>query len=240
MIRIALCGYGQMGKLLAQQIQKSQEAQLIMIIDRSNRQDIYHLQDPLDLLLDFSHPDNLEHLLPYVKETRCAFLSGTTGMSEQQMAQIKELGEVTRVMHAANYGLGIAIFLRILKTIMPLLEESFDVEVLEMHHHQKQDAPSGTALLLLEALDPDHRYQKVYGRYGNQTKRGKEIGIHALRGGSVAGEHSVLFLGEEEKLEIKHTALSRQVFVNGALHAARWLIAQDRGYYTMEDLVGGS
>lgn len=239
MKRVALCGYGRMGKLIHELIKQEDDMEVVMIVDDSNEKDLYQLEKPVDLIIDFSHPDNVAMLSAYVKKTGCALLSGTTGLQAEQMEAFVQLGKESRVMYSANYSLGIAVFVELLKQITPVLEKSFDMEILETHHNQKQDAPSGTAKLLLSAMDPEHHYQEIDGRSGMVGKRGKEIGVHALRGGSVAGEHTVLYLGDDEKLEIKHTAISRQIFVNGAVHAAKWLMKQPSGFYSMEDMVKG-
>lgn len=237
MIRVALSGYGKMGKLIEATMQETGDFQIVMVVDQSNVKDLYRLSEPVDLIVDFSHPDHFDVLVDYVKQHKCALLSGTTGYDPTQLSQLQELGKVAPIMHSANYSLGIAVFVQLLKTMTPVLEEDFDMEIVETHHNQKQDAPSGTAKLLLSAMDPDHQYEEVDGRSGMVGKRGKEIGVHAIRGGSIAGEHTVFYLGNDEKLEIKHTAISRQIFVNGAVKAAKWLTTQPNGFYTMEDMV---
>lgn len=240
MIRIILCGYGRMGKLIQKTIEEREDMEIVMIVDESNQKDLYSLEKPADLLMDFSNPSSFPLLYSYVKQTHCALLSGTTGYREEQLAQLQELSTLAPIMHAANYSLGVAIFQQVLKQITPLLNEEFDMEIVEAHHNQKVDAPSGTAKLLLDAMDPNHEFREVNGRNGNCGKRGKEIGVHAIRGGTVAGEHTVMFLGNDEKLEIKHTATSRQIFVNGAITAANWIVKQNAGYYDMQDLVKDS
>lgn len=237
MIRVVLCGYGRMGKLIEESIKATDDMEMAMIVDETNQKDLYRLDQPIDLLIDFSNPSSLPFVSKFVQESKCALLIGTTGYDEQQLAQIKELAQCVPVMHSSNYSLGVAVFQQVLKEITPLLEADFDMEIIEAHHNQKVDAPSGTAKLLLEAMDPKHHYQEVHGRVGNVGKRKKEIGIHAIRGGTVAGEHTVLFLGNDEQLEIKHTATSRQIFVNGAIHAAKWIVLQPHGLYTMHDIV---
>lgn len=239
MKRIILCGYGRMGKLIQKTIQERSDMQIVMVVDESNQLDLYSLDKPADLVIDFSSPASLPMLYEYIANTHCALLSGTTGYDEQQLIKLQELSKLAPIMHAANYSLGIAVFQQVLKQITPFLCEDFDMEIVEAHHNQKVDAPSGTAKMLLEAMDPKHEREEVHGRNGICGKRGKEIGVHAIRGGSVAGEHTVMFLGNDEKLEIKHTASSRQIFVNGAIAAAKWLMQQSAGYYDMQDFVGG-
>lgn len=239
MKRVILCGYGRMGKAIEKVIQASPSMELLMVVDRQNQHELSSLCERADIVIDFSSPSSLGMLKDYVLENRCAFLSGTTGYCEQEEALLKKMSCYVPVMYSANYSLGIAVMEQMLRFITPILECDYDMEIVEAHHNQKVDAPSGTAKLLLEAMDPDHRYCDVYGRAGNCGKRGHEIGVHAIRGGSVAGEHRVMYLGDDETLEIKHTANSRKIFVNGALHAASWLLHQKQGYYTMQDMVGG-
>ena len=146
------------------------------------------------------------------------------------------------MLHSANYSVGVAVFRRALEAVSDVLKPDFDIEIMETHHNQKVDAPSGTAKLLLEAIDPNHEYTPVYGRQGICGKRGgKEIGVHALRGGTEAGTHTVSFFGPDEVFEITHRASSRQIFVNGALHAARKLCRMPKGRYELSDILfGGS
>ncbi len=139
------------------------------------------------------------------------------------------------MLWSANYSLGVAVLARALQVIAPVLGPDFDIEITETHHSQKADAPSGTAKLLLEAVDPQHRLRPVYGREGNCGRREKdEVGIHALRGGTVAGTHTVHFFGPDEELELTHRAASRQIFVNGALHIARLLPGRPKGVYDLQ------
>lgn len=237
MIHVVLCGYGQMGRLLQKSISRCYDMELVMIVNQYNEYELYQLKQPIDLFIDFSHPDNLNMIHRYISYSNCALLSGTTGFSKAQMKQIKGLGRSARVMHAVNFSLGTALMLRMLRQITPILCEDFDMEIVEWHHNQKQDAPSGTANMMLAAMDPYKEYHTVIARKGMIGKRGKEIGIHSIRGGTGAGEHSALYLGNDEKLEIKHTAISRQIFVNGAIKAAYWLLNQANGFYTLDQMI---
>ena len=169
-----------------------------------------------------------------------AFLSGTTGCTEADMAVFTELGQYAPVIHSANYSVGVAVLRRVLEQISDVLKPDFDIEIVETHHNQKADAPSGTAKLLLDAIDPDHELTPVYGRQGICGKRdGKEIGVHAIRGGTVAGTHTVSFFGVDEELSFTHRASSRQIFVNGALHMARKLCRLQPGRYQLQDILFG-
>lgn len=193
--------------------------------------------DQIDVILDFSHPDNLDWIYDEIKGKPIALVEGTTALSSEQKRKMDDLSKSNPVFYASNYSFGIALFHKILKEISPLLKDTFDIEIVETHHNQKADAPSGTALSLLESIDPNHEFKLVYGREGVIGKRQKEIGLHALRGGTVAGIHEVDFFGEDEILEIKHTATSRMIFVNGALKAAQFLSGKKPGLYSMEDMM---
>ena len=144
------------------------------------------------------------------------------------------------MLHSANFSVGIAVLRRVLSEISGVLRPDFDIEIVETHHNQKADAPSGTAKLLLEAIDPRHELTPVYGREGLCGRRGKnEVGVHALRGGTVAGQHTVHFFGVDETLEFTHAAASRQIFVNGALHMARKLQNFPNGRYDLQEILFG-
>ncbi len=238
MIHTVLCGYGHMGKLIAQAIDSSDDMMICGILNHQSEMTL--LKQHVDLLFDFSHPDNFELVERLVHRSNCALLMGTTGFNDIKYQRLCDLGETHRVMASANYSLAVAVMGKLVKQAAQLLREEFDMEIVELHHRDKQDAPSGTARQLLELLDPDQQYAALTGRNGMIGRRGKEIGIHAIRGGNAAGEHTVLFLGEDEKLTISHTAISRKIFVNGALRAAHWLLHQKNGFYTIEQMIGGN
>jgi 4-hydroxy-tetrahydrodipicolinate reductase len=171
-----------------------------------------------------------------------ALIIATTGFSEEEKAQISETAEHMPVFMSANMSLGVSLQAELSKRAAECLGEAFDIEIIEQHHNQKVDAPSGTALTLAEAineafLDPK---ELLCGRCMRSQKRGREIGIHAVRGGTLAGEHSVLFLGPDEVLEIRHSAQSRQIFAYGALRAAQFMHGKPAGLYTMNDMISQS
>ena len=192
------------------------------------------------MVIDFSRPEALPEICSYVKRTGTPLLSGTTGYSAAELEQLRALGKDVPVLWSANFSLGVAVLYRALRTVSDVLKPDFDIEITETHHNQKADAPSGTAKLLVEAIDPRHDLTPVYGREGNTGKRTKdEIGIHALRGGTVAGTHAVHFFGPDEELEFTHRAASRQIFVNGALHMARLLPGKPNGVYDLQKILFG-
>lgn len=209
------------------------------VIDIGNLSDLETIGRVADVAVDFSAPAALPAVARYVRTTGTPLLSGVTGLSEAELAAFDDLGCFAPVIHSANYSLGVAVFRRALEEVAGTLED-FDIEIVETHHNQKADAPSGTAKLLLEAVDPARTALPVYGRQGVTGKRDRrEIGVHALRGGTEAGTHTVSFFGPDEVFEITHRASSRQIFVNGALHAARRLYRLPKGRYQLEEILFG-
>ncbi|MCI9166086.1 MAG: 4-hydroxy-tetrahydrodipicolinate reductase [Oscillospiraceae bacterium] len=237
-MKILLIGHGRMGRLM-EQTALSAGDQIGGVIDVGNLADLGTIGRVADVAIDFSAPAALPAVADYVRATGTPLLSGVTGLEAGQLAVFDELGRHAPVIHSANYSLGIAVFRRILGEVREVLGE-FDVEIVETHHNQKADAPSGTAKLLLEAVDPARTALPVYGRQGVTGKRDRrEIGVHALRGGTEAGTHTVSFFGPDEVFEITHRASSRQIFVNGALHAARRLYRLPKGRYQLEEILFG-
>ena len=238
-MKILLIGYGRMGRLIGQTAAAAGDT-VVGTIGTDNLSDLETLGAVADVVIDFSGPAAQPAIAAYIRRTGTPLLSGTTGYTADQLALFDELGRYAPVMHSANYSVGVAVFRRILEQVSDVLKPDFDIEITETHHNQKVDAPSGTAKLLLDAIDPNHEMTPVYGREGICGKRGeKEIGMHALRGGTVAGEHTVDFFGNDEVFEITHKAGSRQILVDGAIAAARKLIVKDPGLYTMETLLFG-
>ena len=237
-MKILLIGHGRMGRLM-EQTALSAGDQIGGVIDVGNLADLGTIGRVADVAIDFSAPAALPAVADYVRATGTPLLSGVTGLEAGQLAVFDELGRHAPVIHSANNTLGIAVFRRILGEVREVLGE-FDVEIVETHHNQKADAPSGTAKLLLEAVDPARTALPVYGRQGVTGKRDRrEIGVHALRGGTEAGTHTVSFFGPDEVFEITHRASSRQIFVNGALHAARRLYRLPKGRYQLEEILFG-
>lgn len=238
-MRFLLIGRGRMGSLIRQTAEAAgDECEAVFGADDLDQ--LAKLGKVADVVIDFSRPEALAEVCSYVRRTGTPLLSGTTGYTPEQLAQLNALGDAAPVLWSANYSLGIAALRRALRTVSNVLKTDFDIEITETHHNQKADAPSGTAKLLLDAVDPDHALTPVYGREGFTGKRTKdEIGIHALRGGTVAGTHTVHFFGPDEELEFTHRAASRQIFVNGALHMARLLTDKPNGVYDLQTLLFG-
>ena len=238
-MKILLIGRGKMGKLIQSTAQAAGD-EIVAAFGHDDLGKLAGLGKVADVVIDFSRPEALPAVCAYVRRTGTPLLSGTTGYTPAQKAELESLGACVPVLWSANFSLGIAVLYRALEVVSGVLKPDFDIEITETHHNQKADAPSGTAKLLVEAIDPAHALTPVYGREGNCGKRGKdEIGVHALRGGTVAGTHSVHFFGPDEELEFTHRAASRQIFVNGALHMARLLPGRPNGVYDLQKILFG-
>lgn len=233
-MKIIVGGNGKMGSLI-RQTAIEQGYQVLANIDAHCLDQLAGLEKA-DMIIDFSHRDNLDWIIDYVEKNHCALVYGTTGLDEAQKARLTKLSENHPVFYSANYSYGVAVFEEILRVAVPLLKDRYDMELVETHHNQKQDAPSGTAKALLEIMNPEGEFKEVYGRQGMVGARQKEIGVHALRGGTEAGEHTVHFFGDNESITLTHHATNRQIFVNGALQAAQWLEGKPAGMYNMKDL----
>jgi 4-hydroxy-tetrahydrodipicolinate reductase len=228
-----------MGKLIEATAQSAGD-EVVAALGRSDLDQLGTMGKVADVAIDFSRPETLPEVCAYIRRTGTPLLSGTTGYSQVELQQLRSLGETVPVLWSANFSLGVAVLYRALRTVSDVLKPDFDIEITETHHNQKADAPSGTAKLLVEAIDPSHALTPIYGREGNCGKRmPNEIGVHALRGGTVAGTHTVHFFGPDEELEFTHRAASRQIFVNGALHMARLLPGKPAGVYDLQEILFG-
>ncbi len=236
--KIALVGYGAMGKRIAAAIKDHEGWELLGVIDPLNEECLSSLSlvpEKPHVVIDFSHPANLEMILSYCREQEVACVLSTTGFSPAQEAMCRELSAYAPVVRTQNTSLGINILEEILRTITPILKDRFDIEIIEKHHNKKIDAPSGTAKMLARAIEESGDFPEVHGRDGVCPRQKGEIGIHAIRGGTIVGEHTVLFAGDDELIEIKHTAISKQVFVAGAIKAAEFALSAPKGFYSMGD-----
>ncbi len=232
-MKLFLSGYGKMGHVI-EDLAKDWEIVGHADIDCL---DNYDTAPKADVCLDFSGVGALPKVVDYARRTKTPLVSGTTGLTEPDMDLLRALSEEVPVIWTANYSTGIAVFRKLLRDYAPVLQ-GWDKELVEMHHNQKVDAPSGTAKLLLSELDPDGTAAVVHGREGICGKRKpEEIGVFSLRGGTVAGEHTVYFFGEDETLQITHSASSRKVFAAGALRAAEAIVGREPAFYTLEQLL---
>lgn len=235
-MKLVLTGYGKMGRMVEEEAQKN-GWEVLAALDRPEIGRLESLPGA-DLVIDFSHPDTLGPLEKYVRRSKTPLLSGTTGYDEKQLDRLRQLGTMVPVLYSANYSLGIALLRRMLEQFGPALLQSFEPELVEKHHRQKADAPSGTALLLADALDPDRRLRRVHGREGFCGERGRdEMGLFSVRGGTVAGEHTLYFFGQDETLSLTHSAASRRIFAVGAVKAAALLAQRSPGFYTLDEIL---
>ena len=238
-MKFLLIGRGKMGRLIRETAESTGD-EVVAALGHDDLARLDSMGRVADVVIDFSRPEALDAVCAYVRRTGTPLVSGTTGYTPEQKQRLEALGSVAPVLWSANYSLGVAVFVRALRAVSDVLKPDFDIEITETHHNQKADAPSGTAKLLLEAMDPQHRLRPVYGREGSVGRREKnEVGIHALRGGTVAGTHTVHFFGTDEEFSITHRAASRQIFASGAVHIARMLPGKAPGIYDLQAILFG-
>ena len=251
MIKIILNGCnGRMGQVISAMAAEDPELEIAAGVDMFDEgknpypvfSDITQCDVSADVIIDFSSPKAFDALMDYCIEKELPVVVCTTGLSDDQLSRLEEASRQVAVLKSANMSLGINLLIKLLKEAASVLAPAgFDVEIVEKHHNRKKDAPSGTAIALAdsinEALGGEHDY--VYDRSGRYEARSpREIGISAVRGGTIVGEHEVIFAGTDEVIEFKHTAYSRAIFAKGALQAARFLAGKAPGYYGMEDVIG--
>lgn len=237
-MNIALIGSGKMGRMLESLCEKDDGLHVAGFVGRTGYASLADMEQ-VDVALDFSYPGNLESLLACAVAKKIPLVIGTTGLSEEQGEAIRKASGEIPIVWADNFSTGVTVLCRLARLAAQSLGDDFDIEIVETHHRMKEDAPSGTAKQLLSCIDPEHDYRIVCGREGRPGKRGHEIGVHAVRGGTVAGEHSVHFFGQMEEIELHHRADSREIFARGALKAAAFAIQAKTGLYNMEDILFG-
>ena len=250
MINLLICGIGgKMGHTLLTAAQQDKEISNIFGLDKSEVKDVnipiftdYNkLPDSIDCIIDFSRPEALSPLLIYAKNKTIPLVLATTGYSDNQLEEITKASQVLPIIQSGNMSFGIAVMCELVKSAAAKLYEGFDIEIVETHHNQKVDSPSGTAIMLAKSVNeglakPRHL---TFGRHSTNSKREKnEIGMHSLRGGSVVGEHTVSFFGIDETITLTHTAQSKTMFAVGAIKAAKFLIDKPNGLYGMKELFG--
>lgn len=251
MTRVIMCGCnGQMGQVISGIVETMDNVEIVAGIDVKDNsknnypvyKDFYSCREEADVIIDFSHPSNLNDMARYAIEKQLGIVLCTTGFSEEEIEKIEETSKEIAILRSANMSLGINLIYKLLKEATKVLAKAdFDIEIIEKHHNRKIDAPSGTALALADAINEvlEPQYDYKYDRTTQRVKRDKkEIGISAVRGGTIVGEHEVLFAGIDEVIEIKHTAYSRAVFAKGAIEAAIYLKGKEAKLYKMEDVIG--
>lgn len=250
MIRVILNGCnGKMGRVLVRMLEAQKDMEIVAGIDRETDRyensfpvyaDIFSCSEKGDVLIDFSHPSTISNTLNYCQKSNVPIVTATTGLSGKDTAHFLEASKSIPIFQSSNMSLGISIVIDIAAQAAKTLGDSFDIEIIEKHHNKKVDSPSGTAFMIADGINKtfEHRKEYIYGRHGNEDVRSEnQIGIHAVRGGTIFGEHTVIFAGSDEIIEIKHTALSKDIFAAGAINAARFIIQQKSGYYNMHDLL---
>ena len=194
-----------------------------------------------DVIVDFSHHSALPSLLNYAKATGTPIVVATTGHTDEELSLMNEAAKDVAIFHSGNFSLGINLLITLAKQAARTLGMDFDIEIIEKHHNKKLDAPSGTALMIANAVaDEREESEYIYDRHSvRQARKPKEIGIHSVRGGNIVGEHEIIFAGANEVVSISHSAASREIFANGALRAAIYLAGKSAGLYSMTDLIEG-
>jgi 4-hydroxy-tetrahydrodipicolinate reductase len=249
MIRIVLNGCsGKMGKMITDCSKNFNGLEIVAGIDKFPSDTSYpifeNVQDlniEYDVLLDFSRAEALHNLLDITEKTNKPLVICSTGFTQDDLDLIDEKSKSLKLFRSGNMSLGINLICSLLKKVTPMLYGNFDIEIIEKHHNQKVDAPSGTAIMLADAakgsIEDTTKY--VYGREGNSKREENEIGIHAVRGGSIIGDHEVIFAGTGEVIELTHKAISREVFAVGALKACEYMASATKpGLYDMNDVIG--
>lgn len=250
MIRAIMHGCnGRMGQVITGLVREDAEIEIVAGVDTytgiSNSYPVFESIEKCDVeadvVIDFSNAGAVDGLLDYCVEKRLPVVLCTTGLSEEQIAKVEETAKKTAVLKSANMSLGINLLLKLVKDAAKVLAGAgFDIELVERHHNQKVDAPSGTALALADSINEamDHAYTYVYDRSQRREKRDKkEMGISAVRGGTIVGDHEIIFAGSDEVIEFKHTAYSKAVFGKGAVEAAKFLAGKSAGRYDMSDII---
>lgn len=241
---------GRMGHVLCDMIAQREDCRVVAGIDLADGSQggipVYDSLEKLDgkgdVLIDFSSPAAVARALPYCAAHKLPAVICTTGLSEEIQLKIVQLSREVPVLQSGNMSMGINLLMDLCKRASAVLGMNYDVEIVEQHHHNKVDAPSGTAYMLADAINEanDGAYHYVYDRSSVHEKRDpKELGISSVRGGSIVGDHEVLFCGPDEVITLKHTAYSRNIFANGAINAAVYLAKKEPGLYNMGDLIAG-
>ncbi|HEY9575886.1 MAG TPA: 4-hydroxy-tetrahydrodipicolinate reductase [Lachnospiraceae bacterium] len=250
MVKVIMHGCnGHMGQVISQLAKEMESLEIVAGIDLVDNKengypvftDIKECSIKADVIIDFASAKAVDGLLDYVEDTKIPLVLCTTGLSEKQLARLEEVSKDVAVLKSANMSLGINALLHLLKeAAKTLVPSGFDVEVVEKHHRLKVDAPSGTALALADSVNEGLKENYAYNFDRSKERKAredKEIGIVAVRGGNIVGEHEVIFAGLDEVITFKHTAYSKSIFAKGALEAALYLKGKEAGYYTMADVI---
>lgn len=251
MTKILLHGCnGKMGKIITDLVAADNDVEIAAGVDAFGEADASYpvyksldaVKEEADVVVDFSNAAAVDGLLDWCAERKMPAVVCTTGLSQEQTEKLKEISGKTAVLKSANMSVGINLLFKVLREISPTLAAAgFDIEIVEKHHNQKVDAPSGTAIALADAVNGsmDNRYEYVCDRSQRREKRPvNEIGISSVRGGTIVGDHDVIFAGTDEVITLSHRAYSRAVFGKGAIQAAKFLAGKETGLYDMSDVLG--
>lgn len=248
MKKIILCGAnGKMGHVIRNIVAADKDCEIIAGIDKNTEaadfpvySDFNSIKEEADVIIDFSNPALLNSLLEYSAAKKIPVVIATTGFDDDQKKQIENAATKNGVFFTYNMSLGINLLATLAKKAVDVLGNDFDIEIIEKHHNQKIDAPSGTALMLADAIceEIDKPMKYEYDRHSKREKRSKnEIGMHAVRGGTIVGEHEIIFAGRDEIITLSHSARSKEIFAVGAVNAAKYMVGKGAGLYTMKDLI---
>lgn len=248
MKKIILCGAnGKMGHVIRNIVAADNECEIVAGVDINTESkdfpiysEIDSVKEIADVIIDFSNPALLNSLLEYSTAKKIPVVIATTGFDDDQKKQIENAATENGVFFTYNMSLGINLLATLAKKAVDVLGNDFDIEIIEKHHNQKIDAPSGTALMLADAIceEIDKPMKYEYDRHSKREKRSKnEIGMHAVRGGTIVGEHEIIFAGRDEIITLSHSARSKEIFAVGAVNAAKYMVGKGAGLYTMKDLI---
>ncbi|MBD8980048.1 MAG: 4-hydroxy-tetrahydrodipicolinate reductase [Clostridiales bacterium] len=248
MKKIILCGAnGKMGHVIRNIVAADNECEIVAGVDKNTEaadfpvySDFNSIKEEADVIIDFSNPALLNSLLEYSAAKKIPVVIATTGFDDDQKKQIENAATENGVFFTYNMSLGINLLATLAKKAVDVLGNDFDIEIIEKHHNQKIDAPSGTALMLADAIceEIDKPMKYEYDRHSKREKRSKnEIGMHAVRGGTIVGEHEIIFAGRDEIITLSHSARSKEIFAVGAVNAAKYMVGKGAGLYTMKDLI---
>ena len=247
MLKVIINGYsGAMGKVLTKCVMEDNELELVCASSKDSLDGVpfktyskmSDIEENANVIIDFSHHSAINDVLDYSTKTKTPLVIATTGFNYEELEKIQDASTIIPIFHSSNMSLGVNVLVKLVKEAAESLN-GFDIEIIEKHHNKKLDSPSGTAVMIAngvkEVLDDS---EFIYGRHGRSEKRNSnEVGIHAIRGGTIVGEHTTIFAGHDEIVEIKHTAQSKDIFAKGAITAAKFLVNKEAGYYNMNDIL---